>query len=69
MDIEMGFYVETICSGHRNGFLGGDHKQLAYKWAFTWRPYAVAIDMRFYVDTICSGHRNGFIRGDHMQWT
>jgi len=29
MDIEMGSYVETICSGHRNWFLGGDHKPLA----------------------------------------
>src|SRR6218665_564211 len=26
-DIEMGLYVETICSGHRNGFLRGDHMQ------------------------------------------
>jgi len=45
VDIEMGFYVETICSGHRNGFLRGDHMQWTDKWVYTWRPFAVDIEM------------------------
>ena len=69
MDIEMGFYVETICSGHTNGILRGDHMQWTEKWVYTWRPYVMDIEMGFYVETICSGHRNLFICGDHKQWT
>jgi len=81
VDIEMSFYVETISSGHRNGIyeeticsgqrnriLRGDHMHWTEKWAYAWRPYAVAIEMGLHVKTICSGHRNGVIRGGHMTW-
>jgi len=65
----MGLYVETICSGYRNGLIRGDHMQRPYKWVYTWRSYAVDIEKALCVETICSGHKNGILRGDHMQWT
>jgi len=45
--MEMGFYVETISSGHKNGILHGDHMQWTEKWVYTWRPYGMDIEMGF----------------------
>ena len=49
MAIEMGLYVEIICSGHRNGFILEDHMQRTDKWLACGDHFAKDINMGSYL--------------------